>query len=289
MFLLLLTAVGLVALLSYLTGTGGMQRQEPLEGAVVSTGVPPLPGTPIAPYAQLDPAIIDYLHNVPPSYHAANTSLVIDALPPIGAYLARSGMIIDLEAEPTAVPSPLPYATSPPLPLPYTNQTILPTLVPAPPVGVSRPPAPSGPEPAPEDVSRTLPNQVPDGTSCAPSGHPVSGVLTQRYHRYHSGIDLGVPMETPVVATHSGTITFAGWSDIGYGYLVIVQSGPYITYYAHNSSFNVTIGQSVGRFSIVAWSGNSGNSSGPHVHYETRINDIPLDPLTFESRGLGTC
>jgi murein DD-endopeptidase MepM/ murein hydrolase activator NlpD len=117
----------------------------------------------------------------------------------------------------------------------------------------------------------------------------VSGVLTQRYHRWHIGIDLGVPLNTPVVASHSGTVTFAGWSDIGYGYLVIVQSGSFITYYAHQTSLNVVAGQSVARWSVLGWSGSTGNSSGPHVHYETRINDVPVDPLTFEQRGYGTC
>jgi murein DD-endopeptidase MepM/ murein hydrolase activator NlpD len=98
-----------------------------------------------------------------------------------------------------------------------------------------------------------------------------------------------VPLGTPVIATHSAQVIFAGWSDIGYGYLVILQSGPYITYYAHNTSFNVTEGQYVGAGSIISWSGSTGNSSGPHVHYETRINDIPVDPLTFGNRGYSTC
>ncbi|RMG83030.1 MAG: M23 family metallopeptidase, partial [Chloroflexi bacterium] len=127
------------------------------------------------------------------------------------------------------------------------------------------------------------------GESCAPSGLPVGGVLTQRFHVYHAGIDLGVPLGTAVRATHSGKVIFAGWSDVGYGYLVILQNGPFITYYAHNTSFNVTVDQLVGKGSIIAWSGSTGNSSGPHVHYETRINDIPVDPLTFSSRGYSSC
>jgi murein DD-endopeptidase MepM/ murein hydrolase activator NlpD len=102
-------------------------------------------------------------------------------------------------------------------------------------------------------------------------------------------MDIGVPFNTPVIATHSGIVTWADWSEIGYGYLVIIQSGVYITYYAHNTSFNVEVGAYVGKGSIVAWSGSTGNSSGPHVHYETRINDIPVDPLTFESRNYPTC
>ncbi|MEL7235367.1 MAG: M23 family metallopeptidase, partial [Chloroflexota bacterium] len=70
---------------------------------------------------------------------------------------------------------------------------------------------------------------------------------------------------------------------------VILQSGAFITYYAHNTSFNVEPGQAVGKGSIIAWSGNTGNSTGPHVHYETRLNDIPVDPLTFDNRGYYSC
>src|SRR5262249_35497002 len=127
------------------------------------------------------------------------------------------------------------------------------------------------------------------GATCAPAGLPVDGILTQRFHAGHSGVDLGVPLGTPVLATMSAQVTFADWSTIGYGYLVILQNGPYITYYAHNTSFNVSVGQFVGKGSIVSWSGSTGNSTGPHVHYETRINDVPVDPLTFESRGYPTC
>jgi murein DD-endopeptidase MepM/ murein hydrolase activator NlpD len=102
-------------------------------------------------------------------------------------------------------------------------------------------------------------------------------------------MDIGIPLGTPVLVTHSGVVTFAGWSEIGYGYLVIVQNQQFITYYAHNTSFNVTVNQYVAKGSIIAFSGSTGNSSGPHVHYETRINDVPVDPMTFEDRGFATC
>src|SRR5262249_47853807 len=102
-------------------------------------------------------------------------------------------------------------------------------------------------------------------------------------------IDIGVPLGTPVLATQSGQVTFADWSPVGYGNLVIIQNGNFITYYAHNTSFNVIIGQTVRKGSVIAFSGSTGNSSGPHVHYETRIDDVPVDPLTFESRGYPSC
>jgi murein DD-endopeptidase MepM/ murein hydrolase activator NlpD len=92
---------------------------------------------------------------------------------------------------------------------------------------------------------------------CAPAGRPVDGVLTQRFHIYHGGVDFGIPLGTAVIATQSGQVTFAGWSDVGYGYLVVIQSGAFSTYYAHNTSFNVSQGQYVGKGSIIAWSGST--------------------------------
>jgi murein DD-endopeptidase MepM/ murein hydrolase activator NlpD len=76
---------------------------------------------------------------------------------------------------------------------------------------------------------------------------------------------------------------------VGYGNLVIVQNGPFITYYAHQSTLNVRAGEFVVQGSVIGWSGNTGNSSGPHLHYETRINDVPVDPLTFENRRFPGC
>jgi murein DD-endopeptidase MepM/ murein hydrolase activator NlpD len=187
---------------------------------------------------------------------------------PVGAYLPRTGNTAFELIPATPFPTPLPYPTSPPLPLP-----------PLPEVATLSPFNADG-------TVRVLPY---GGTACAPAGNPVDGVLTQRFHAYHSGIDLGVPLGTPVLATHSGTVSYADWSEIGYGYLVVIQNETFITYYAHNISFNVSVGQAIGKGSIIAWSGSTGNSSGPHVHYETRINDVPVDPLTFEARGYTTC
>lgn len=267
----LLFLVVVVALLSYLGGGAGILRS-PVTGAtpLAITAVPPLPGTPVARFARVDPAIISQLEYNQPVYGLIPLDVLGANVQPIGAFLPKSGSVQFEFVAPTALPTPLPYATSPPLPLPPVPQQILPTISPL----------------DDDGKPRTLPYA---GAACAPSGLPVDGILTQRYHVYHSGIDLATPLGTAVVATHSGTVTFADWSDIGYGYLVILQNGPYITYYAHNLSFNVSVNQLVGRGSIIAWSGSTGNSTGPHVHYETRINDVPVDPLTFEDRGYGSC
>lgn len=265
--------VAIIAL-TYLAGTFGIRDPQGRTLATqIATNAPPLPGTEVARFFQLDPAIVDYLDNDQPSYGAVPLDALDLNVQPLGAFLPRTGNTqFELNA-PTPFPTPLPYPTSPPLPLPYVPETVLPTV----------PPFTDDGQP------RTEPYIVEENVDCAPSGNPVGGMLTQRFHARHVGIDLAAPLGTPVLSTHSGQVTFADWNDFGYGYLVIVQSGAFITYYAHNTSFNVNVGDLVGKGSIIAWSGSTGNSSGPHVHYETRINDVPVDPLTFESRGYGTC
>jgi murein DD-endopeptidase MepM/ murein hydrolase activator NlpD len=124
---------------------------------------------------------------------------------------------------------------------------------------------------------------------CAPDGFPADGVLTQRFHQWHRGIDIGVYVGTPIVTTHSGVVLYADWSNVGYGNLVVILSGPYTTFYGHLSEFEVETGDRVKRGMVIAYSGNTGNSSGPHLHYETRINGKEFDPLTFGARGLETC
>lgn len=271
---LLVVMVLIVAGLVYLAGSFGVRSPDTRTVATqIITAVPPLPGTPVARFFQLDPAIVDYLDSSQPSYGAIPLDALGLDIQPVGIYLPRTGDTQFSLLQPTPLPTPLPYPTSPPLPLPYVPRTVLPTV----------------PAFADDGTPRTLPYEVASGAECAPRGNPVDGILTQRFHLRHSGIDLAAPLGTPVIATHSGQVTYAGWSDVGYGYLVIIQSGAFITYYAHNTSFNVSVNQLVGQGSIIAWSGSTGNSTGPHVHYETRINDVPVDPLTFSNRGYPSC
>jgi len=114
---------------------------------------------------------------------------------------------------------------------------------------------------------------------------PVHGVLSSpfgwRWGRMHEGIDLAVPSGTPVVASAAGTVIVAGWLG-GYGNLVVVDHGNGIsTAYGHNTSVAVGVGQSVAQGQLVAYSGNTGHSTGPHVHFEVRINGFPVDPLGY--------
>ncbi|EKD87671.1 MAG: peptidase, M23/M37 family protein [uncultured bacterium] len=114
----------------------------------------------------------------------------------------------------------------------------------------------------------------------SPEGAPVNGALTQTSHEGHVALDFGIPIGTDVKTTMEGKITFAGWNNEGYGNLVIVENGAYKTYYAHLSNIPVNVGQSVKTGDVIGLSGNTGNSTGPHLHYEIRKNGIAINPIT---------
>jgi len=122
-------------------------------------------------------------------------------------------------------------------------------------------------------------------SDCIPSGLPVGGYFVRGFRPphalNHTGIDIGVVTGTPVQATQCGTVTYAGWSSIGYGYLVVIEHNGFSSYYAHNSSLLVAVGQPVSYGQTLALSGSTGNSTGPHVHYEIRVHGVPVDPTQF--------
>lgn len=116
---------------------------------------------------------------------------------------------------------------------------------------------------------------------------PVSGVLTSRYGyrwgRTHTGIDIGVPTGTSVKAAAAGTVTFAGWKG-SLGNLVVISHGNGVqTYYGHNSRIVVKAGQKVSQGEVVAKAGSTGRSTGPHVHFEVRVNGSSYNPLGYVS------
>jgi murein DD-endopeptidase MepM/ murein hydrolase activator NlpD len=116
-------------------------------------------------------------------------------------------------------------------------------------------------------------------------GWPVSGPVVSgfgmRSGRMHEGIDITCATGTPVVASGDGTVIWAGWRG-GYGNLVVVDHGGGLsTAYAHNSGFASSVGQTVARGQVVAYAGSTGNSSGPHVHFEVRVNGGAVDPLGY--------
>lgn len=264
--LLAFTVIAVAAYVMGLAGSGG-QLPETLSWDWQPT---PRPGSPppVIPYAQIDPAIMPALENNLGVYDAGPLTALGSDMPPVGSYLPQTGFT-QFEIVPLVPP---------------------PTLAPLPTSAFLAQSEDTGIQPTESASSFDGPPLLPyGGDGCAPRGLPASGVLTQRFHAWHGGIDLGFPVGTPIIATHSGRVLFAGWSTVGYGNLVIVQNGSFITYYAHLSEFNVTVNQQVGAGSILALSGNTGNSTGPHLHYETRINDVPVDPLTFEARGYRWC
>lgn len=107
---------------------------------------------------------------------------------------------------------------------------------------------------------------------------PVHGVVTQKFNSGHSGIDLAVKVGTPVHTSMEGKVVYAGWNNQGYGNLVVVENGAFRTYYAHLSQIPVTLGQTVHTGEVIGLSGNTGNSTGPHLHYEVRVNGEPVNP-----------
>jgi murein DD-endopeptidase MepM/ murein hydrolase activator NlpD len=114
---------------------------------------------------------------------------------------------------------------------------------------------------------------------------PVSGPVTSgfgsRWGRMHEGIDIAVGEGTPVHAAASGTVIYAGWLE-GYGNLVVIDHGNGLsTAYGHNSSLASSLGQSVAAGQVIAYSGSTGHSTGPHVHFEVRLNGSPVDPLGY--------
>lgn len=142
-----------------------------------------------------------------------------------------------------------------------------------------------------EEVLKVPVNQIEIvGTKDAPSGYgnfimPISGKLTseygQRWGRLHGGVDLAAPEGTPIKASDNGEVIFADYSG-SYGLLVKVDhKNGYMTYYAHCSKINVNVGDTVLKGDIVALVGNTGNSTGPHCHFEIRYKNEPVDPMTF--------
>ncbi len=119
------------------------------------------------------------------------------------------------------------------------------------------------------------------GTLIWPANGPVSSGFGMRWGRLHAGIDIPLPVGTGLRAAAAGRVVIAGWTG-GYGnYTCIQHSGSLSTCYGHQSSIGVSVGQSVSQGQVIGASGNTGNSTGPHVHFEVRVNGSPVDPLGY--------
>ena len=134
------------------------------------------------------------------------------------------------------------------------------------------------------------------GYSGAPAGAggmiwPISGPITSEFGwrthpifgtaRFHSGLDICGDYGMPIYAAASGTVIYAGWIS-GYGNAVIIDHGGGVTtLYGHNDSLNVSEGENVAQGQVIAMCGSTGNSTGPHCHFEVRENGEPVSPYGY--------
>ena len=134
-------------------------------------------------------------------------------------------------------------------------------------------------------------SSVVNPTAETPNIWPVAGPISSYYgyrtspggigSTFHEGVDIAGDYGTPISATAAGTVTQAGWVG-GYGYLVEVKHADgIVTRYGHNSAVLVCEGQHVDQGSMIALMGSTGNSTGPHCHYEVRIHGEAVDPMYF--------
>ena len=114
---------------------------------------------------------------------------------------------------------------------------------------------------------------------------PSSGRITSRFGprwgERHSGIDIASSIGTPIKASDGGVVRFTGWSG-NYGKLVIIDhENGYSTYYGHCNTIKVKKGQRVARGDVIATVGQTGRTTGPHLHFEVRKNGVPVNPLNY--------
>jgi murein DD-endopeptidase MepM/ murein hydrolase activator NlpD len=141
-----------------------------------------------------------------------------------------------------------------------------------------------------QDIKEYLKEQK-DIYMATPRGWPIEGRMTSSYgnrenpvhggHDFHSGIDISVESGTPIRATADGVVSFAGWSG-GSGNLVGLEHGfGFSTFYAHNRHVAVKVGQRVKRGDVIAYSGSTGSTTGPHCHYEIWKDGKHVNPAKY--------
>jgi len=115
---------------------------------------------------------------------------------------------------------------------------------------------------------------------------PVSGVITSRFGQRasgtHKGLDIATSIGTPVAAAAGGTVIFSGWDSYGLGNCVKISHGNgVVTVYGHCSKLYVTTGETVQAGEVISAVGSTGNSTGPHLHLEIRVNGVPHNPQLY--------
>ena len=132
----------------------------------------------------------------------------------------------------------------------------------------------------------SAPNIVNLGPSASGFAWPLNGAVTSgygwRWGRMHNGIDIDGNTGDPIRASKEGTVFFAGYDDNGYGnHVVLTHEGGYSTVYAHATTVNVSVGQHVSQGQLLATVGCTGSCTGPHLHFEIRVNGSPQDPMRY--------
>ncbi len=200
-----------------------------------------------------------------PAVEPAEASVVILVPPPLTQFIKKVQPVATLR--------------------PVTKLRKLPTVVAIPTVQPGATPIVVDNATADIDPTATVPGQVAIYPLLNPA--PVTSRFGWRTHpltgtrRFHSGVDIGAPMGAPVVATVSGTIVSAGWNG-GYGKAIVIQHGTQQTLYGHLSEISVQAGQSIDQGTVIGSVGSTGNSTGPHLHFESRISTdkgwVAVDP-----------
>jgi murein DD-endopeptidase MepM/ murein hydrolase activator NlpD len=137
------------------------------------------------------------------------------------------------------------------------------------------------------DPGVLVPNCAPDPNN-RPRGKPIAGRLSRGFSPHsnnpvlrHTGIDFAAREGTAIMATADGTVAFAGKDD-AFGFMIVIDhANGFGTTYGHNSVLLVTEGDAVSRGDRIAFSGNTGQSTAPHLHYEIRKDGIAIDPMGF--------
>lgn len=142
---------------------------------------------------------------------------------------------------------------------------------------------PGGEKPYVPKVVTTYAGSVPEGAyGTGRFQWPVLGTITQGYWYGHRAIDIGAPTGSALLAADSGFVSFAGWTDVGYGYLVVIDhANGFATYYAHLSNIYVFEGQAVERGQVIGAVGSTGWSTGPHLHFEVRYYGVQQNPRAY--------
>ncbi len=106
--------------------------------------------------------------------------------------------------------------------------------------------------------------------------------LTQYFSWHHSGIDIGIPLGSPIYAADDGVVDKSGWNTGGYGYMILIDHANGIkTRYGHNSKLFVSAGEDVHKGDVIALSGSTGRSTGPHLHFEVIVNGRAVNPFLY--------